>query len=157
MAAAPAAATLLVVHHSPGVSMPTMVHAACDGAAREGLEGIVVRCVPALALTSADVLSADAYLLATPANLGYMSGALKHAFDTTYNDALGATRGRPFGVLVHGESDTAGAILAIHKITTGLQWREVVAPVSVIGGVGDTETDACAEAAAVVAASALGF
>ncbi len=33
---------------------------------------------PALTLSAADVLAADGYLLGSPANLGYMSGALKH-------------------------------------------------------------------------------
>ena len=86
-----------------------------------------------------------------------MSGALKHAFDTTYHDALGATSGRPYGVLVHGESDTTGALLAIEKITTGLEWRRATAPVSVIGSVDDEALAACTEAGAVVAATVLGF
>ena len=132
-----------------------MVAAACEGAASEGLEAIEVRSIAALDLAVDDVLAADGYVLATPANLGYMSGALKHAFDTTYNDALGTTAGRPFGVLVHGESDTTGALLGIEKITTGLQWRTVAEPVAVIGPVGGAELDACAELGAVVAASTL--
>ena len=132
-----------------------MVAAACEGATSDGLENVEVRAVEALAVTSADMLAADGYLLATPANLGYVSGAMKHAFDTTYNDVLDVTRGRPFAALVHGESDTTGALLAITKITTGLRWRCVMEPVSVIGPVGDDHLAACAEAGAVVAASTL--
>jgi len=132
-----------------------MVAAACEGATREGLENVEVRAVDALAVTSADMLAADGYLLATPANLGYMSGAMKHAFDTTYNDVIDVTCGRPFGALVHGESDTTGALLAITKIATGLRWQCVTEPVSVLGPVGDDHLAACAEAGAVVAASTL--
>ncbi|MEM8706558.1 MAG: NAD(P)H-dependent oxidoreductase [Actinomycetota bacterium] len=149
--------SLLVLHHSPGTSVPTMVRAACEGAARDGLEQVTVRRVAALEVTAADVVAADGYLLATPANLGYMSGALKHAFDTVYNDALDVTAGRPFGVLVHGESDTTGALLGIEKITTGLRWRRAGEPVSVIGAVDDVALDACAELGAVVAATTLGY
>jgi NAD(P)H-dependent FMN reductase len=39
---------------------------------------VVIR--PALTAAAADVLAADGYLLGTPANIGYMSGALKHFF-----------------------------------------------------------------------------
>ena len=47
-------------------------------------------------------MGAAGYLLATSTNLGPMSGALKYAFDATYDDALNVTRDRPYGVLVHG-------------------------------------------------------
>ena len=47
--------------------------------------------------------------LARPANLGYMSGALKHAFDVCYYPCLDATRGRPFGLYLHGNEGTEGA------------------------------------------------
>ena len=148
--------TLLVVHHSPGISLPAMLDAAIGGARSDGLEAVEVVVVDALDVTSAQVLAADGYLLATPANLGYMSGALKHAFDTTYNDLLGPTVGRPYGILAHGESDTTGCVLAIERITTGLDWRLATPPVSVIGTVDAAGLDACHEAAAVVAATMLG-
>lgn len=150
-------ARLLVVHHSPGTAVPAMLAAALSGANSDGLEAVAVDTVAALSITSADVLGADGYLLVTPANLGYMSGALKHAFDVTYNDALDVTAGRPFGALVHGESDTTGALLGIEKITTGLRWRQVIDPVSVIGPIDDAGREACVEAGAVLAASVLGF
>ena len=54
------------------------------------------------------MLEADGVLLGTPANIGYMSGALKHFFDTVYYPCLDATVGLPFGVYVHGNDDTAG-------------------------------------------------
>ena len=90
-------ATLLVVHHSPGTALPAMVDAALAGARSDGLERLRIAVVSALEVTSAEVLGAAGYLLATPANLGYMSGALKHAFDTTYNDALKGRRADPTG------------------------------------------------------------
>lgn len=137
--------------------MPQMLDAALAGAARPGLDAVEIEPVPALEVEPSQVIAADGYLLATPANLGYMSGALKHAFDTTYNDALGRTRGHPFGVLVHGESDTSGALLGIEKITTGLQWRQAAEPVSCIGAVDQAALEASAELGAVVAATVLGF
>ncbi len=48
-----------------------------------------------------------------------MSGAPKHFFDTTYYPCLGAVAGRPYGVWVHGNNDTAGAVSAVRKIATG--------------------------------------
>ena len=134
-----------------------MVDAALDGARSDGLEALDVIDIPALEVVSADVLGADGYLLATPANLGSMSGALKHAFDTTYLDALDVTNGRPFGVLVHGESDTTGAERAIDTIITGLEWRRATPTVSVIGALDATGIERCREAGAVVAATTLGF
>ncbi|MEM8707640.1 MAG: flavodoxin family protein [Actinomycetota bacterium] len=150
-------ATLLVVHQSPGTAVPAMVAAACDGASSDGLEDVSVRLVAALEVASSDVVGGDGYLLATPANLGYMSGALKHAFDTVYPEALESTRGRPYGVLVHGESDTTGALLGIEKITTGLGWRVVSNPVSVIGSPTADDLTRCTELGAIVAATTLGF
>ena len=98
------------------------------------------------------MLAADGYLLGTPANLGYMSGALKHFFDQIYYPCLESTIGRPFGVYVHGNNDTTGAIRAIEMVTTGLQWRLAQAPVSVIGEPTQADLDACWELGAAVAA-----
>lgn len=132
-----------------------MVEAAVAGSRSDGLEGVDVVTTAALELTTPDVLGADRYL-ATPANLGYMSGALKHAFDTVYADALDVTRGRPFAALVHGESDTTGALRSIEMVTTGLEWRLATPMVSIISPATDNDLAACREAGAVVAALTLG-
>jgi len=41
-----------------------------------------------------EMLEADGYLLGTPANLGYLSGATKHFFDTVYYPSLDHVAGR---------------------------------------------------------------
>ena len=129
--------------------MFTAVHA---GATDPQIEGVEVVTVAALHATASDVLAADGYLLGTPANLGYMSGALKHFFDQIYYPCLEATVARPFGVYVHGNNDTTGAIRAVEMVTTGLQWRLAQATVSVIGAPAQADLDACWELGAAVAA-----
>src|SRR5436190_4586370 len=125
--------TLLVVHHTPSPWLHSMFEAVMSGATDPRIEDVEVVSRPALAATAIDVLGADAYLLGTPANLGYISGALKHFFDQIYYPCLDATVGRPFGVYLHGNSDTTGARKAIETITTGLRWRLAQAPLEVVG------------------------
>jgi len=48
-------------------------------------------------------------LPATPANIGYMSGALKHFFDGSYYPCREATVRRPYGSYMPGGLLTAGA------------------------------------------------
>ena len=88
---------------------------------------------PALTVSPADMLEADGYLLGTPANLGYMSGALKHAFDVCYYPCLDSTRGRPFGLYLHGNEGTEGAERGVTAITTGLGWVKAADTVVVSG------------------------
>ncbi len=98
------------------------------------------------------MLEADGYILGSPANLGYISGALKHFFDQIYYPCLDATVGRPYGVFLHGNNDTTGALRAVDTITTGLQWERAQAPVTVVGAPNKADLDACWELGAAVAA-----
>ncbi len=123
-----------------------------EGARDPSIEGVDVVARPALAATAVDVLEADGYLLGTPANLGYMSGALKHFFDLVYYPCLDATARRPYGAYVHGNEDTTGALLAIEKVVTGLRWRQASEPVAVMGQPTQADLDACRELGAVLAA-----
>ncbi len=145
-------ARLLVVHHTPSPSLDSMFRAVLDGATNEAISGVEVVSRAALSATAVDVLGADGYVLGTPANLGYMSGALKHFFDTIYYPCLEETAKRPFGVYVHGNDDVDGALRAIDKITTGLRWRPAQQPVRVTGTPDRAALDACWELGAAVAA-----
>ena len=122
------------------------------GASNDAIEGVEVVAKAALAATAVDVLGADGYLLGTPANLGYISGALKHFFDQIYYPCLEETAGRPYGVYLHGNSDTTGAARAIETITAGLEWKLAQRPVTVVGELAKKDREACWQLGAAVAA-----
>jgi NAD(P)H-dependent FMN reductase len=142
---------LLVVHHTPSPNLQAILEAVREGVAL--VEEVEPTVRPALSAGAADVLAADGVLLGTPANIGYMSGALKHFFDTVYYPCLDATVGLPFGVYVHGGDDSAGALSGIRKITGALRWKQVAAPLSLTGPPGPAELEACRELGATVAVS----
>ncbi|MGW4871887.1 flavodoxin family protein [Streptomyces chartreusis] len=144
--------TLLIVHHTPSPNCQAMLEAVVSGATAPEIEGVDVVRRAALSATASDVLDADAYLVGTPANLGYISGALKHFFDQIYYPCLDATRGRPFGYYVHGGSDVTGAVRAVDAITTGLAWQRAAQPVKVTGEPGKADIEACWELGATLAA-----
>jgi hypothetical protein len=143
---------LLIVHHTPSPSLHSLFEAVVSGARDPSIEGVDVVARPALGATPIDVLEADGYVLGTPANLGYMSGALKHFFDVVYYPCLEATQRRPYGVYVHGNDDTDGALNAITRIVTGLRWRRVAEPLCVAGAPERADLDAAWELGATLAA-----
>ncbi|HEX6878338.1 MAG TPA: NAD(P)H-dependent oxidoreductase [Nocardioidaceae bacterium] len=139
-------ARLLVVHHSPTATMRRLTDAVLAGASDEEIEDVEVVVRPALEATAEDVLAADGYLLGTTANFGYMSGALKHFFDSTFlqvggalsdtgsaDESSGRTSGRPFGLYVHGRYDTTGAVRSVMAIVTALGWRQSADVLEVMG------------------------
>jgi multimeric flavodoxin WrbA len=147
---------LLVVHHTPSPGMQAMLEAVRAGSAEAALgEELDVVLRPALAASVVDVLGADAVVLGTPANIGYMSGALKYFFDTVYCPVLEATRGRGYGLYVHGNNDTGGTVRGVESIATGLGWRRLRPPVEVIGDVGAAGLADCRDLGGLAALAAL--
>ena len=128
-------ARLLVVHHTPSPATQEVLEAVLAGTRADGIENVEVEVHPALSATASDLLGADGVLLGTPANIGYMSGALKHFFDTVYYPTLEAKHGMPYGYWVHGNNDTEGASRAIESIVGALGWVRAAAPLLVIGQV----------------------
>jgi multimeric flavodoxin WrbA len=144
---------LLVVHHTPSPAMQEMLEAVVAGATDPEIEGVEVIVRPALTASVIDTLDADGYVLGTPANIGYISGALKHFFDTVYYPCLEATKGRPFAAYLHGNLGTAGAERAIDTITAGLGWRRAAGTVAVAGSPTGSDRAALTELGATVAAT----
>lgn len=165
---------LLVVGHAPTAAVRRLLDAVVAGGHDDALEGVDVVVRPALEATARDVLAADGLVLVTPANFGYMSGALKHFFDTVFLEvggALGDDGGagagagagdgagdgagpgrRPFGLLVHGRYDTTGAVRAVLAITGALPWRQAAEVVEVLGAVGEAEEQRAYELGGTIAA-----
>lgn len=145
--------SLLLVHHTASPATQELLEAAIEGTRAEGLEGVEVLVRPALAATAQDVLAADGFLLGTPVNIGYMSGALKLFFDQVYYPTLTAKIGAPYGVYLHGNNDATGAVRAVESIAKGLGWQRVHAPVAVTGPITREALEAVWDLAATVAAS----
>ncbi len=157
--------TLLLVHHSPTAAVRSLTEAVLEGARDDAIEGVDVVVRPALEATAAEVLEADGYLLGTTANFGYMSGALKHFFDSTFlqvggslsstgaaDEAAGRTTGRPFGLYVHGRYDTTGAVNSVLSIVGALKWRQAADILEVMGDVEQADLAAAYELGGTLAA-----
>lgn len=146
-------ARLLIVHHSPTPAVMNLATAAIRGASHDDIREVEVVVRAALEATVDDVLAADGYLLGTPANFGYLSGALKHFFDTTFTDTHEQTAKRPFSYWIHGGYDTTGAERAMTAITTGYGWTLIAAPLVFTGEVTPARLADAYELGATVAAS----
>ncbi|MCV7078851.1 flavodoxin family protein [Mycobacterium szulgai] len=125
--------TLLIVHHTPSPATREVLEAVLAGANDPEIQGVDVLARPALAATLPDMLDADGYLFGTTANFGYMSGALKHFFDTVYYPSLDHVAGRPYGLWVHGNNDTVGAAAAVGKLATGLALSQAADVLEIVG------------------------
>ena len=145
--------------------MQRLTDAVLAGARHPDIAGVDVVAVPALEATAADVLAADGYVLGSTANFGYMAGAVKHFFDTTFLEiggsldergaadaSAGATARRPFALYVHGRYDTTGAVRSILSITGALGWKQAAAVHEVLGDVDDEAVRAAQELGGTVAA-----
>lgn len=145
--------TLLVVHQTPSPATLELLEAVLAGARDPDITGVDVVTRPALAATIPDMLDADGYLFGTTANFGYMSGALKHFFDTVYYPVLDHVAGRPYGLWVHGNNDTVGAANAVDRIVTGLALTKAADTLEITGAVDAAVREAAYELGGTLAAT----
>lgn len=130
-----------------------MFDAVLRGATDPAITGVDVVRRAALAATAVDLLGADGVVLGTPANIGYMSGALKHFFDTVFHTCGDDTRGLRYGLYVHGNLDVAGAVRSVEQVAGGMGWERAAATVEVMGTPDAAAREACYELGATLAAT----
>lgn len=145
--------------------MQSLTESVVAGAGDDAIIGVEIRAVPALEATADDVLAADAVILGTPANFGYMSGALKHFFDSTFlriggalgddgSGSAGESRGTkvPFGLYTHGRYDTSGAVRSVLSIVAALPWAQSADILEALGDVTEEQKEGAYELGGTLAA-----
>lgn len=119
---------LLIVAHTPSPNTKAMAQAMLEGARDPAIQSVITHLASPFECDAETVLSADAIILFTTENFGYMSGALKDFFERIYYPCLDDTErneAKPFALVIRAGLDGTGTDVAVHKITTGLKWREV--------------------------------
>ncbi|MFI0474559.1 flavodoxin family protein [Halomonas sp. HMF6819] len=144
---------LLIIAHAPSYNTRRLRDAVIEGASDEAVEGIEVRALAPLDVTPDEIIAADAVIIGTTENLGYMAGLTKDVFDRCYYPCLERTEGLAFAFYVRAGLDGTGTRRAIEAITTGLRWRLVQAPLICQGDFDEAFIDQCRELGLSMAAS----
>ncbi len=129
-----------------------MADAVIRGANNADIDGVEVRARPALDADAEDLLWADAFILGTPENFGYMSGAMKYFLDRVYYPCEGKLAGLPCALFVRAGNDGTGAINSMRRILAGLAVKEVQEPVLIAGEFDDSRLADCEELGLTLAA-----
>jgi hypothetical protein len=144
---------LLIVAHVPSDNTLRLRDAVVRGATVPDISGVELRVLTPFEAKPDDVLWADAIILGTTENLGYMSGALKDFFDRIYYPCLELTQGKPYAAYIRAGHDGTGTKRGIETIVTGLRWRAAREPLICRGEWQEKFVGACEELGTVMAAS----
>ena len=143
---------LLIIAHAPSHNTARLLDAVVDGARSDETLTIDVAALTPFDAGPEDVLAANAVILGTTENLGYMSGALKDFFDRSYYPCLEETQGLPYCLYVRAGHDGTGTRRGVETIVTGLRWRAVQEPLICRGAWQETFVGQCSELGAAMAA-----
>ncbi|MEM9359321.1 MAG: flavodoxin family protein [Pseudomonadota bacterium] len=143
---------LLIVAHAPSDNTLALRDAVARGATNEDIDGIAVRVLTPFEAGPDDVRKANAIILGTTENLGYMSGALKDFFDRTYYPVLEEKQGLPYALYIRAGHDGTGTRRSVETIITGLRWKEVQPPLIFKGAYSTDFVPQCEELGLAMAA-----
>jgi NAD(P)H-dependent FMN reductase len=144
---------LLIVAHQPSLNTRILVQASLRGARTEEVKGVEVRHIAPLDASADDVLWADAIILGTTENFGYMSGALKDFFDRIYYPCLDRTDALPYALYIRAGLDGTGTKRAVENICKGLRWKPVQPSLILHGEYRSEFTDQCNDLGLLMAVS----
>ncbi|NRA22961.1 MAG: flavodoxin family protein [Oleispira sp.] len=144
---------LLIISHAPSENTQRLLEAVIKGAKHPDIANIDVKCINPVETRAEDIKAAQAIIIGTTENLGYMAGLIKDVFDRCYYDCLEHTQGLPFTFYVRAGHDGTGTRKAIETITTGLRWRLVQEPLICKGDFNEAFIAQCEELGLTMAAS----
>ena len=143
---------LLIVAHAPSDNTKRLLDAVVAGAKHPDIEGVEVVAQSPFDTVPEHVLAAQAIILGTTENLGYMSGALKDFFDRCYYPCLEQTQGLPYALYIRAGHDGTGTRRGVETIVTGLRWRAIQEPLICRGDFKEDFVPACEELGTLMAA-----
>ena len=144
--------SLLAVIHAPSPNTKRLRDAVVTGANHPDVSGIALTCLSPFETTTDHLMTADAIILGTTENLGYMSGALKDFFDRCYYPVLEAKQGTPYCLFIRAGHDGTGTRRGVETIVTGLRWKAVMDPLICRGEWDDAFVPQCEELGLTMAA-----
>jgi len=143
---------LLIVAHAPSPNTLRLRDAVVAGARHPDIAGVEVVAQSPFDTRPEHVLAAQAIVLGTTENLGYMSGALKDFFDRCYYPCLDKTQGLPYALYIRAGHDGTGTKRGVETIVTGLRWRPVQEPLVCRGEFKEDFVPDCVELGTLMAA-----
>ena len=124
---------LLIVYHSKTGNTQLLTDAVVHGAMNCEVTAVELRVLRAPEAGPEDLLWADALLLGTPENFGYLSGAVKDFLDRTFYEVEGKLAPLPYAMFVSAGNDGTGAVRAMERIANGYPLVAVQEPLIVRG------------------------
>lgn len=124
---------LLLVANQPSDNTRRLAAAVQQGAMHADFASVAVHAPLPLAATAEDVLRADAVILGTTENFGYISGQMKDFLERIYYPCLDKTNAKPWALYIRAGKDGTNTHRAMHSIIGGLRWREVQSPLMMVG------------------------
>ena len=136
---------LLIVYHSKTGNTQLLTDAVVRGAMNCEVTAVEVRALRALEAGPEDLLWADALLLGTPENFGYLSGAVKDFLDRTFYEVEGKLAPLPYAMFVSAGNDGTGAVRAMERIANGYPFVSVQDPLIIRGAPQQKDLVQCEE------------
>lgn len=143
---------LLMVSHCPSENTRRLRDAVVKGIEHPDIDNVELRSLAPLEAGPEDVMWADAVIIGTTENFGYMAGLIKDFLERIYYPCLEEKQGMPWALYIRAGLDGQGAMTSIERIITGMRWNKIQEPLICQGEFKAEFVDQCQELGMTMAA-----